>query len=78
MTTPSLAHELEQLAERIARIRAVGRNGDLEPFHVDRSQARRDAQLLARWARSGRVPGEFVLAADRDPDGRRESFRERR
>lgn len=60
-----LAIELDALAERIRRIRAVGRNGDLEPFHLDRSQARQDAVQLAEWARTGKRPGSYELAADR-------------
>lgn len=60
-----IAVELAALAERIKRVRACGRNGDLEPFHIDRSQAARDAQLLSDWLRSGRRPADYVLAADR-------------
>jgi hypothetical protein len=60
-----LAVELEAFAERIRRIRAVGRNGDLEPFHIDRSQARHDCLKLAEWARTGRRPADYTLAADR-------------
>jgi hypothetical protein len=57
--------ELDALADRIGRIRAVGRNGDLDPFLVDKSQAKRDAKALAEWDRTGRRPVDYVLAADR-------------
>lgn len=60
-----LAIELEALANRIRRIRAVGRNGDLEPFLLDRSQCSADADHLAAWERSGRRPADYELAADR-------------
>jgi len=63
--TAQLAIELEAFAERIGRIRVVGRNGDLEPFYLDRSQARQDALQLAEWARTGRRPGSYELAAER-------------
>lgn len=78
MSVPQIAVELEELARRIRRMRAIGRNGDADPFYEDRSQAARDAQLLADWQRTGRRPGEYVLAADR-PSGseRRKSFRQR-
>lgn len=69
-----LAVELEALAERIGRIRAVGRNGDADPFYVDRSQARADARRLSEWLRTGRRPAEYVLAADR---GREDEARTR-
>lgn len=53
------------MAERIGRIRAVGRNGDADPFYVDRSQARADARALATWARNGRAPAGFVPSEER-------------
>lgn len=65
MSAAQIAIELEALAGRIKRMRAVGRNGDLEPFMLDRSQARADAQHLADWLRSGRRPADYELAADR-------------
>lgn len=74
MNAAQIAVELEALAERIARIRAVGNNGDLDPFLVDRSQARHDALRLGEWARSGRRPADYELAADR---GRQDAGRVR-
>lgn len=64
-STSPISVEFEALAERIGRIRSVGRNGDTEPFYLDRSQAKRDAQLLSQWQQTGCRPAEFVLAADR-------------
>lgn len=61
----NLVTELNALAERIGRIRAVGRNGDLDPFFTDRSQAVADARHLAEWAHRGHQPSGYVLAADR-------------
>ena len=65
MSTAQIAIELEALAERIGRMRAVGRNGDSEPFYLDRSQCRADARHLAQWQRTGRRPADYELAADR-------------
>jgi hypothetical protein len=59
-------------------MRGIGRNGDMDPFFVDRSQAARDVKLLGEWLRSGRRPAEFVLAADRGAeDERRTRYRQR-
>lgn len=74
MTAPNLATELEALADRIGRIRAVGRNGDADPFYVDRSQAKADARALMQWARRGSPPAGYVLSADR---GRADEHRTR-
>ncbi len=60
-----IAVELEALAERIRRMRGIGRNGDSEPFYIDRSQAAHDARKLAEWQASGRRPADYTLAADR-------------
>lgn len=65
MSAAQITIELEELAKRIKRIRAVGRNGDLDPFLLDRSQAAQDAQLLGEWLRTGRRSADFELAADR-------------
>lgn len=65
MSSAQIAVELEALAERLRRIRGIGRNGDSEPFYVDRSQAAHDAHCLAEWARTGRRPAEYELAAAR-------------
>lgn len=46
-------------------MRGIGRNGDMDPFFIDRSQATRDVRLLAQWQRTGRRPAEFVPAAER-------------
>lgn len=73
-----IAVELEALADRIKRLRAVGRNGDSEPFHIDRSQAAHDARSLADWLRSGRRPADYELAADRGrADERRTRYSQR-
>jgi len=73
-----LVHELEQLADRIGRIPAMGRNGDLEPFYAARSQARKDAMDIARWQRDGSAPDGFVPAAGRDrSENRRTNYGER-
>ena len=68
MSDREIAAELEALADRIARMRAVGRNGDLDPFLLDRSQAKHDARSLAQWLRTGRQPAGFTPAAERSPD----------
>lgn len=79
MSTPDLGVELEALAERIKRIRPVGRNGDADPFYEDRSQCVLDAFQLAHWQRKGRPPVDYKLSADRGPtDDRRQAFRQRR
>lgn len=77
MTEPTIAAELEALAGRIKRMRAVGNNGHLEPFMIDRSEAARDAKLLADWLRTGRKPEEFVPSKQRSPVGGRTSFARR-
>lgn len=74
MSAAQIAIELEVLAERIRRIRAIGRNGDLEPFMVDRDQACADAEHLASWLRTGRRPADYELAVDR---GRADESRRR-
>lgn len=61
----NLVAELHALADRIKRIRAVGRNGDLDPFYNDRSQAEQDIRHLAEWAERGHPPRGYELAADR-------------
>lgn len=65
MSAAQIAVELEALADRIARMRAVGRNGDADPFYTDRSQAAHDVRRLGEWLRSGRRPADYELAADR-------------
>lgn len=65
MSAAQLAIELDALAERIRRMRGIGRNGDMDPFFVDRSQAAHDARQLSEWARTGRRPADFKLAAER-------------
>lgn len=78
MSTAQVTLELEELAQRIRRIRAVGRNGDADPFYEDRSQAAADCTSLAEWHRTGRRPTDYVLAADRPQGGdRRNSYRQR-
>lgn len=78
VSVSQIAVELEALAERIKRIRACGRNGDLEPFHIDRSQAAHDARSLGDWLRSGRRPADYVLHADRGrADERRTRYSQR-
>lgn len=78
MSVPQIAVELEELARRIRRMRGIGRNGHASHFYEDRSEAARDAELLADWQRTGRRPAEFVLASDRPRGGeRRDSFRQR-
>jgi hypothetical protein len=74
MSTIAIAAELEALADRIARMRAVGRNGDLDPFLVDRSQARHDARSIAKWLRTGHQPPDFKPAAERDPEAGRTHY----
>jgi hypothetical protein len=60
-----IALELEALGDRIRRMRGIGRNGDMDPFFVDRSQAAHDARSLAEWLRTGRRPADYVPAAER-------------
>jgi len=69
-----LSVEMEALAERIGRIRPVGRNGDADPFYLDRSQVKDDARKLAEWERTGRQPANYVLAGER---GMRDEHRTR-
>jgi hypothetical protein len=70
----NLVTELNALAERIRGIRAVGRNGDLEAFHIDRSQAEQDARDLADWAHRGHPPRHYVMSEAR---GRQDTSRTR-
>ncbi len=70
----SITIELEELAQRIARIRAVGRNGDLEGFYEDRSQCARDLLDLIDWIRTGQKPAEYMPIAERIRDARRVSY----
>ena len=72
VSDPTLASELEALAERIGRIRGIGKNGDMDPFLVDRSQAKADARSLMTWARTGHPPAGYVRAEQRtrDDEGR--------
>jgi hypothetical protein len=65
MSARQIAIELDALAERIGRIRGIGRNGDMDPFLVDRSQAKADTRHLSTWLSSGRRPADYELAADR-------------
>lgn len=58
-----IAIELGELAARIARIGLSRKNPDA--FFELRSEAARDARLLADWLRSGRRPAEFVSAPER-------------
>jgi hypothetical protein len=73
---PELSRELEQLAERIGRMPAIGRNGDMDPFFEARSRACRDARDLADWHRTGRAPAGYVPAVARQVE-RRTAYRER-
>ena len=65
MTATAISAELEALAERIARLRPVGRNGH-EQFYEDRSELAHEARALAQWHRTGRRPADYLCAAERD------------
>jgi DNA primase len=69
MSAAQISGELEALAARIARIGISRRNPDA--FFELRSQAARDARLLADWLRRGRRPAEFQLADERTSDSQR-------
>ena len=67
-STAQIALELEALAARISRIGLSRKNPDA--FFERRSEAAHDARVLADWTRTGRRPGDYVLAADRGSDFR--------
>lgn len=50
-----LAAELDQLAERIARIKPPSARNP-HAFHEDRSEVAHDARSIATWLRTGRKP----------------------
>jgi hypothetical protein len=64
MSAVQVAVELDALAERIARIRSSAARNP-HGFHEDRSEAAHEARALAEWLRTGRRPGDFELAANR-------------
>lgn len=50
-----VAAELEQLAERIARIKPPSSRNP-HAFHEDRSERAHEARAIAEWIRTGRRP----------------------
>ena len=71
MSAAQIAVELDALAERVRRMRGIGRNGDMDPFFLDRSQAAHDARCLAEWTRTGKRPAEYKLAGERGAEDER-------